>query len=735
MVRKFWTERNLFIKSLTIVLVITCLPAALIGIGFYYFSTAQIEQGVMQTHSAQLKSARGRVDSQLAHIELTASQWAVSPLFNVQIKDTDFYRNFQLTQEISRALFLIKGSSSLIEDAYLYVPSQAVLLSSQLGVQKMSQTSRSQYEATQGSNSPMLWINDPDMPGIGSDVSLIYRLSGGGEFNYGTLIIRLNETTFNAMVRELDNEKKGFSFIIGEGGEWVTTGIDGLSTGTSEEKLIKEAVLRHNEAAGSLVVKAERTSYSVSYARMTKAGAVWIYVTASSLNELTAPVVLMSRTIVTVSGIGLLLAIVLAWYGSRRLYKPIHRLKDQLALQLPKLREGFLMQLMEGHLYFFTENELRERLRQFGWNTAGHSFCAIVVQLDGYTAEDGKFKANDGPLIAFAAANVIEELAAKAFPLTAVVNFQDLTIGLLAALPDEQPARHQKQQLQSLGADIRATVSGLLKLEVTVCLGKPVRQASEIPAALQEIRQALLFQFVEERKPVLDMDEPEASPGFATASYPFAAEKAIHHALRRGEGPEAEQAVARYFDELGANRATEYMLKQAAFCLLGNVLQLFMQMGFTPHHLFQGEQLFEQLARKRGREELCAWFQKKVIGIFIKEFNESHSSQLKQTVMQAIAIMNASYMDDISLELCAERLDVHPVRLSKAFKHVSGQTFIDYLTELRIRKSKELLKDTDCKITEIARLVGYQPTYFNKIFRKQEGMTASEFRIAAKGTK
>src|SRR5690606_3619068 len=98
----------------------------------------------------------------------------------------------------------------------------------------------------------------------------------------------------------------------------------------------------------------------------------------------------------------LLLAGVVSWLASRKLYSPIEKLvckigasrtseakvKDEFALieaqwnnlsresqvlqkrldqHLPYLREGFLMQLLQGYMYPFTEKELRERMENLGW--------------------------------------------------------------------------------------------------------------------------------------------------------------------------------------------------------------------------------------------------------------------------------------------------------------------------------------------------------------------------------
>ncbi|MCY1251201.1 HTH-type transcriptional activator Btr [compost metagenome] len=66
---------------------------------------------------------------------------------------------------------------------------------------------------------------------------------------------------------------------------------------------------------------------------------------------------------------------------------------------------------------------------------------------------------------------------------------------------------------------------------------------------------------------------------------------------------------------------------------------------------------------------------------------------------------------------------------SRLFKKQTGVSFVEYLTQLRMEKAKELLLRPDEKVYEIALAVGYQDSrYFSQIFRKYTGDTPSEYR-------
>ena len=92
--------------------------------------------------------------------------------------------------------------------------------------------------------------------------------------------------------------------------------------------------------------------------------------------------------------------------------------------------------------------------------------------------------------------------------------------------------------------------------------------------------------------------------------------------------------------------------------------------------------------------------------------------------------MHTNYnKDSISLQDAAEHVNVSPSHLSKVFSQETGQTFIEYLTQIRIRKAMELLKTTSAKSYEIADQVGYNDAhYFSSLFKRVTGMTTTEFR-------
>jgi YesN/AraC family two-component response regulator len=83
----------------------------------------------------------------------------------------------------------------------------------------------------------------------------------------------------------------------------------------------------------------------------------------------------------------------------------------------------------------------------------------------------------------------------------------------------------------------------------------------------------------------------------------------------------------------------------------------------------------------------------------------------------------------ISLNSVAEFVGLSPNHFSTVFSQETGETFIEYLTRTRLAKAGEMLKSTRAKSSEIAYSVGYSdPHYFSYVFKKNIGVSPSEFR-------
>lgn len=98
-------------------------------------------------------------------------------------------------------------------------------------------------------------------------------------------------------------------------------------------------------------------------------------------------------------------------------------------------------------------------------------------------------------------------------------------------------------------------------------------------------------------------------------------------------------------------------------------------------------------------------------------------------VRQALQYIADNYARDISLDTVAEQIGISPFYLSRLFKAERGETFVEYLTGVRMKAATRLAKETRLSIREIAERTGYgNPTYFCRVFKKYTGSTIGDLR-------
>lgn len=108
---------------------------------------------------------------------------------------------------------------------------------------------------------------------------------------------------------------------------------------------------------------------------------------------------------------------------------------------------------------------------------------------------------------------------------------------------------------------------------------------------------------------------------------------------------------------------------------------------------------------------------------------EKPDSALNDKLHSIRHYLDEHYTEELSLDWLAEQFFISKYYLSREFKKEFGTTIIQYILAKKITNAKELLRYSNASIEEIAQLCGIDDaSYFNKIFKKMEGCTASEYR-------
>ena len=147
---------------------------------------------------------------------------------------------------------------------------------------------------------------------------------------------------------------------------------------------------------------------------------------------------------------------------------------------------------------------------------------------------------------------------------------------------------------------------------------------------------------------------------------------------------------------------------------------------------FYGENkisFYERLFEMKTLDDTFAWFESLIAKI--KTINQDTiEDSIQRNLNKIINYIDSHYTDnDLNLEILADKVNISISYISAILKKERNTTFVKYLTFLRMEKAKELLKNPNIKIVDVAEAVGYsEPYYFSHSFKKYQGVSPKEYR-------
>lgn len=146
-------------------------------------------------------------------------------------------------------------------------------------------------------------------------------------------------------------------------------------------------------------------------------------------------------------------------------------------------------------------------------------------------------------------------------------------------------------------------------------------------------------------------------------------------------------------------------------------------------------QVQEKLMTSKTREQ---YFQ--ILEIIFEEIFDVIISEkrvaYKEEMTYALHFIEKHLTNDLTLESAASYMNISTHYFSKLFKSEVGENFIDYVTDKKVERAKELIVDTDLPLNVLAFELGFnEANYFSKVFKKRAGMTPSQYRREAEEKK
>lgn len=274
-------------------------------------------------------------------------------------------------------------------------------------------------------------------------------------------------------------------------------------------------------------------------------------------------------------------------------------------------------------------------------------------------------------------------------------------------------------------------------------IGQPVARLRELEESFREAERALAARFTMELNRIISVEDIRMAQNVDTLDdieiTSFGEiEKTrtmLEKFLNNGAEDEIDEFVDVYINELPEENLKSVLMRQYIIMDAYIVMMSFCEKieGIEGEMQAQSEELKNSMKTIQTLEEIKNYIRmllKKIIGVRdtisgrrYSDIIEIAKDQIRKTYMS----------DEISLNTIAAEVGMSPSYFSSIFSKEMGKTFVEYLTEIRMDRAKELLMCSSMKTSEIGYEVGYKdPHYFSYIFKKTQNCTPKEFRARGK---
>lgn len=411
--------------------------------------------------------------------------------------------------------------------------------------------------------------------------------------------------------------------------------------------------------------------------------------------------------------------------------------KDLVRKYMEKMRENtehekqkFFEQMIAGNL---SMADALETGKKYEMNLSAGMYNLLLFR---FTL--GKENRKSGELLG-EAEYAIEKLTER---LEYVFEFQRGVEGwafLLMADNEEQ----MSERVKELSKDLEEIMKNYSTIAYFGGIGQPVARLRELEESFREAERALAARFTMELNRIISVEDIRMAQNVDTLDdieiTSFGEiEKTrtmLEKFLNNGAEDEIDEFVDVYINELPEENLKSVLMRQYIIMDAYIVMMSFCEKieGIEGEMQAQSEELKNSMKTIQTLEEIKNYIRmllKKIIGVRdtisgrrYSDIIEIAKDQIRKTYMS----------DEISLNTIAAEVGMSPSYFSSIFSKEMGKTFVEYLTEIRMDRAKELLICSSMKTSEIGYEVGYKdPHYFSYIFKKTQNCTPKEFRARGK---
>ena len=364
-----------------------------------------------------------------------------------------------------------------------------------------------------------------------------------------------------------------------------------------------------------------------------------------------------------------------------------------------------------------------DELERMGITFQAASYRVAVFDIDTYSEmyQMDMDKQQESALMAFVLFNVGDEIVVRE---KAGVVYQEGNNRVCIIFAGNR-TKEFSENIHRICHEIQKKVKEVIGLETSIGIGSWVRSPYELIYSYRLAAKAIDYRYLLGGNLLFDMEEKKTDNSIFLINDLEILTESIKSGDRRLMEKTLEQIETEIKSAL-VEKSYACIYLQQVIRAIGNTCQ---SLSEEPEKIIaQREALLKAVTEQRMFSQAAALVEKYAQEVF-DALQELNSSSGQRQGMLAMDYIQKNYMDPcLSLNSICSYLNISTSYFSTIFKEMTGETFIEVLTRVRMEKAKELLENTTMKNYEIAEKVGFSdPHYFGISFKKITGKTPTEY--------
>ena len=364
-----------------------------------------------------------------------------------------------------------------------------------------------------------------------------------------------------------------------------------------------------------------------------------------------------------------------------------------------------------------------DELERMGITFRAASYRVAVFDIDTYSEmyQMDMDKQQESALMAFVLFNVGDEIVVRE---NAGVVYQEGNNRVCIIFAGNR-TKEFSESIHRICREIQKKVKEVIGLETSIGIGSWVRSPYELIYSYRLAAKAIDYRYLLGGNLLFDMEEKKTD----NSIFLMKDLETLTEAIKSGDRRLMEETLGQIETEIKSalvEKSYACIYLQQVIRAIGNTCQ---SLSEEPEKIIsQREALLKAVTEQRTFSQAAALVEKYAKEVF-DALQELNSSSGQRQGMLAMDYIQKNYMDPgLSLNSICSYLNISTSYFSTIFKEMTGETFIEVLTRVRMEKAKELLENTTMKNYEIAEKVGFSdPHYFGISFKKITGKTPTEY--------